>query len=58
MLQSRRSLALGADAVITGNWGADMVNLAKAANDGGLEVPSTPTPALNNYIAAAIGAAR
>jgi len=35
----QKIIASGADAVITGNWGADMVNLAKAANDGGLKVP-------------------
>ena len=29
----QKIVSSGADAVITGNWGADMVNLAKAAND-------------------------
>jgi len=29
----------GADAVITGNWGADMVSLAKSITDAGIRVP-------------------
>src|SRR5690606_28601430 len=31
--------ASGADAVITGNWGADMLGLAKAITDVGIEAP-------------------
>src|SRR5207249_52721 len=45
------------DAPITGNWGADMVALAKAANDGGLKVPFYTYYAASNGITAAIGAA-
>jgi|TARA_B100000959_G_C14977827_1_gene622257 branched-chain amino acid transport system substrate-binding protein len=29
----------GADAIITGNWGADMVSLGKAITDAGIDVP-------------------
>jgi branched-chain amino acid transport system substrate-binding protein len=43
--------------VITGNWGADMVNLAKAANDGGLKVPFYTYYAASDGVTAAIGAA-
>jgi branched-chain amino acid transport system substrate-binding protein len=53
----QKILASGADAVITGNWGADMVNLAKAANDGGLKVPFYTYYAASDGITAAIGAA-
>jgi len=49
--------ASGADGVITGNWGADMVNLAKAANDGGLKVPFYTYYAASDGVTAAIGAA-
>lgn len=31
--------AAGADALITGNWGADMLGLAKAAEDASLDIP-------------------
>ena len=51
----QKIIASGADAVITGNWGADMVALAKAANDGGL--PFYTYYAASNGITAAIGAA-
>ena len=53
----QKIVASGADAVITGNWGADMVALAKAANDGGLKVPFYTYYAASNGITAAIGAA-
>jgi branched-chain amino acid transport system substrate-binding protein len=48
--------ASGAQAVITGNWGADMLGLAKAANDAGLEVPFYTYYAAANGITKAIGA--
>ncbi len=35
----QKIISSGADAVITGNWGADMVLLIKAAIDSGLDVP-------------------
>jgi branched-chain amino acid transport system substrate-binding protein len=53
----QKIIAAGADAVITGNWGADMVNLAKAANDGGLKVPFYTYYAASDGVTAAIGAA-
>jgi len=48
--------ASGAQAVITGNWGADMLGLAKAANDAGLDVPFYTYYAAGNGITKAIGA--
>jgi branched-chain amino acid transport system substrate-binding protein len=48
--------ASGAQAVITGNWGADMLGLAKAANDSGLEAPFYTYYAAANGITKAIGA--
>ncbi len=48
--------AAGAQAVITGNWGADMLNLAKAAQDAGLEIPFYTYYAAGNGITKAIGA--
>jgi branched-chain amino acid transport system substrate-binding protein len=48
--------ASGAQAVITGNWGADMLGLAKAASDAGLEVPFYTYYAAANGITKAIGA--
>jgi len=48
--------AAGAQAVITGNWGADMLNLAKAAEDAGLEIPFYTYYAAGNGITKAIGA--
>jgi branched-chain amino acid transport system substrate-binding protein len=48
--------ASGAQAVITGNWGADMLNLAKAAEDAGLEIPFYTYYAAGNGITKAIGA--
>ena len=53
----QKIVASGADAVITGNWGADMVALAKAANDGGLKVPFYTYYAASDGVTAAIGAA-
>ncbi|MFK7964195.1 MAG: branched-chain amino acid ABC transporter substrate-binding protein [Burkholderiaceae bacterium] len=46
----------GADAVITGNWGADMVGLAKAAADSGLDIPMYTYYASKTGITKAIGA--
>jgi len=48
--------ASGAQAVITGNWGADMLGLAKAANDAGLDIPFYTYYAAYNGITKAIGA--
>jgi branched-chain amino acid transport system substrate-binding protein len=53
----QKIVASGADAVITGNWGADMVALAKAANDGGLKAPFYTYYAASDGVTAAIGAA-
>ncbi len=47
--------ASGAQAVITGNWGADMVNLYKAAADAGLGIPFYTYYAAYNGNTAAIG---
>ncbi len=47
--------ASGAQAVITGNWGADMLGLAKAANDAGLSIPLYTYYAAYNGITKAIG---
>lgn len=47
--------ASGADAVITGNWGADMVNLARAADSAGLDLPFYTYYAAGTGITAAIG---
>ncbi len=52
----QKIIASGADAVITGNWGADMVNLAKAANESGLKVPFYTYYAASDGNTAAIGA--
>ena len=48
--------AAGAQAVITGNWGADMLNLAKAAQDAGLDIPFYTYYAAGNGITKALGA--
>jgi len=48
--------ASGAQAVITGNWGADMLGLAKAANDAGLDIPFYTYYAAADGITKAIGA--
>ena len=53
----QKIVASGADAVITGNWGADMINLAKAANDAGLKVPFYTYYAASDGVTAAICAA-
>lgn len=45
----------GADAIITGNWGADMLNLAKAVNQAGLNIPIFTYYAAYDGITAAIG---
>ncbi len=49
--------ASGADAVFTGNWGSDMVNLAKASNDIGLDADFFTYYAAGTGITATIGAA-
>jgi len=48
--------ASGADAVITGNWGADMIGLGKAIGETGLEVPIYTYYAANDGITKTIGA--
>ena len=48
--------AAGAQAVITGNWGADMLNLAKAAESAGLDIPFYTYYAAGNGITKALGA--
>lgn len=53
----QKIIASGADAVITGNWGADMISLAKAANEAGLKVPFYTYYAASDGVTAAIGAA-
>lgn len=45
----------GADALITGNWGADMLGLAKAVGDAGLDIPIYTYYAFGDGITAAIG---
>ncbi|MFB9355966.1 branched-chain amino acid ABC transporter substrate-binding protein [Sneathiella chinensis] len=47
--------ASGADAVITGNWGADMVGLGKAIGETGLDVPIYTYYAANDGITKTIG---
>lgn len=47
--------ASGAQAVITGNWGADMLGLAKAASDAGLDIPFFTYYAAGNGNTKAIG---
>lgn len=46
----------GADAVITGNWGADMVSLARSIIDNGLDVPVFTFYAAYDGITATLGA--
>ncbi|MDF2368362.1 branched-chain amino acid ABC transporter substrate-binding protein [Sneathiella sp.] len=46
-----------AGAVITGNWGADMVGLAKAIGDAGIDAPVYTYYAANDGITKTIGAA-
>lgn len=45
-----------ADAIITGNWGADMVGLAKAIGDAGIDSPIFTYYAANDGITKTIGA--
>ncbi len=47
----------GADAIITGNWGADMVSLGKAITDTGLSVPVFTYYAAFDGITATLGMA-
>lgn len=47
--------ASGADAIITGNWGADMVNLSSASEAAGLDLPYYTYYAAGTGITAAIG---
>lgn len=49
--------AAGADAIITGNWGSDMVNLARAANAVGITADFFTYYAAGTGITAAIGEA-
>jgi branched-chain amino acid transport system substrate-binding protein len=49
--------AAGADAVITGNWGSDMVNLAKAINDVGVDAKIFTFYAAGTGITGTLGAA-
>lgn len=49
--------ASGADAIITGNWGADMVNLAKAVSDLGVKAKMYTFYAAGTGITATIGEA-
>lgn len=46
-----------ADAIITGNWGADMASLARAINDAGLDIPIYTFYAAFDGITATLGAA-
>ncbi len=46
----------GADAVITGNWGADMVSLARSIIDNGLDIPVFTFYAAYDGITATLGA--
>lgn len=50
-------VASGADAIITGNWGADMVALARAITDAGLDVPIYTFYAAYDGITATLGEA-
>lgn len=50
-------VASGADAIITGNWGADMVALARSITDAGLDVPIYTFYAAYDGITATLGAA-
>lgn len=50
-------VASGADAVITGNWGADMVALGRGITDAGLEVPVYTFYAAYDGITGTLGAA-
>ncbi len=52
---SRKIVASGADAVITGNWGADMVGLGKSILENGFEGPIYTYYAAADGITAAFG---
>jgi len=54
---SRKIMASGADAVITGNWGADMVGLGRSIIENGFDGPIYTYYAAGSGITAAIGAA-
>jgi len=54
---ARKIKASGADAVITGNWGSDMVGLGKAVIDAGFKGPIYTYYAASNGITRTIGAA-
>lgn len=52
---ARKIVSTGADAVITGNWGADMLNLGKSVVENGFEGPIYTYYAAGSGITAAIG---
>ncbi|MDQ2091855.1 branched-chain amino acid ABC transporter substrate-binding protein [Marimonas arenosa] len=52
---ARKIVASGADAMITGNWGSDMVGLGKAVIENGFEGPIYTYYAAGSGITAAIG---
>ncbi len=52
---ARKVVSSGADAVITGNWGADMLGLGKAIIDNGFEGPIYTYYAAGSGITAAFG---
>ena len=52
---SRKIVASGADAVITGNWGADMLGLGKSVIENGFEGPIYTYYAAGSGITAAFG---
>ncbi|MEJ6501481.1 MAG: branched-chain amino acid ABC transporter substrate-binding protein [Rhodobacterales bacterium] len=54
---ARKIVAAGADAVITGNWGADMLNLGKAVIESGYKGPIYTYYAAGSGITAAFGEA-
>ena len=54
---ARKILASGADAVITGNWGADMVNLGKSLSESGYKGPVYCYYCASNGITATFGEA-
>jgi len=54
---ARKIVASGADAVITGNWGSDMVGLGKAIVEAGFKGPIYTYYAASNGITRTIGAA-
>lgn len=53
---SRKIIASGADAIITGNWGADMLGLGKSVIENGFEGPIYTYYAAGSGITAAFGA--